>query len=289
MFGLKNPFPKATETISGILIGKKESPAEPVEGTDKHEAEKDKEQEKEKKTKEAAAVAATKAKAAGSRPSSSSKSSGSAETYEQYLVGCVSPFVITVAETDGQVDSHAGYLAPAIKSLASSLDTGPITIGVALAVILLAIHLSLPIFMTPHFSALITLIIPLQSTVTYIKTSLHMPKPFDERTRRPEPTKVDRKTGEEKDEAVYEAEKKKWDEAEAKRKREKEVYATAKQVLDGGPQWIWYWIFYILVNGVRGLVGVYLPGWKGWYELWRSVVLVVVAGPWYAKAALMHT
>lgn len=94
MFGLKNPFPKATETISGILIGKKESPAEPVEGTDKHKAEKDKEQEKEKKAKEAAAVAATKAKAAGSRPSSSSKSSGSAETYEQYLVGCVSPLII---------------------------------------------------------------------------------------------------------------------------------------------------------------------------------------------------
>jgi len=100
MFGLKNPFPKATETISGILIGKKESPAEPVEGTDKHKAEKDKEQEKEKKAKEAAAVAATKAKAAGSRPSSSSKSSGSAETYEQYLVGCVSPLITIVSEAD---------------------------------------------------------------------------------------------------------------------------------------------------------------------------------------------
>ena len=97
MFGLKNPFPKATETISGILIGKKESPAEPVEGIEKlqdkgkeDDAKKDKEQEKEKKTKEAA----TSAKAAGSRPSSSSKSSGSAETYEQYLVGCVSPLII---------------------------------------------------------------------------------------------------------------------------------------------------------------------------------------------------
>jgi hypothetical protein len=143
--------------------------------------------------------------------------------------------------------------------------------------------------MTPHFSALITLIIPLQSTVTYIKTSLHMPKTFDERTRRPEPTKIDRKTGEEKDEAVYEGEKKKWDESEVKRKRDKEVYAAAKKVINGGPQWIWYWVFYVLVNGIRGLVGVYLPGWKGWYELWRSVVLVVVAGPWYAKPALMNT
>lgn len=104
MFGLKNPFPKATETISGILIGKKESSAEPIEGIEnsqdkgkKDDAEEDKEQEKEKKTKEAA----TSAKAAGSRPSSSSKSSGLAETYEQYLVGCVSPLITIVSEADG--------------------------------------------------------------------------------------------------------------------------------------------------------------------------------------------
>jgi hypothetical protein len=160
-----------------------------------------------------------------------------------------------------------------------------VTVGFALAVILLTIHLSLPIFMTPHFSALITLIVPIESTIKHIKTSLHMPsKPSS--SKQPEPSKQDRKTGEDKDESIYAEEVKKWEEREEKRKNDDEKYRSAKKIVEGGPQWIWYWVFYVFVNGIRGLVGVYRPGWKGWYELWRSVVLVVVAGPWYTKAAL---
>jgi len=184
------------------------------------------------------------------------------------------------------VDSHAGYLAPAIKGLAISLDTSLVTIGFALAVILLVIHLSLPIFITPHFSALITLIIPVQSTITYIKTCLHMPPEPSSRPYR-EPSKVDSKTHEEKEQSVYNEELKKWEEKEEKRKSDEVIHRAAIKVVAGGPQWIWYWVFYVLVNGARGLVGIYRPGWKGWYELWRSVVLVVAAGPWYTKSALL--
>lgn len=100
MFGLKNPFPKATETISGILVGKKEGSSDAqAKDTDTdqdkgkdQEKDGDKEKDKEKKAKESAAAAA-KAKSAGAR-SSSSKTSSSAETYEQYLIGCVSPLII---------------------------------------------------------------------------------------------------------------------------------------------------------------------------------------------------
>jgi hypothetical protein len=206
------------------------------------------------------------------------------ETYEDYLIACVWSLNCIYVTADKQVDSHAGYLAPAIKGLANALDTSLITIGFALAVILLVIHLSLPIFMTPHFSSLITLIIPVQSTITFIKTSLHMPPRAS--SKYPEPSKVDEKTNEEKEESVYNEEYKKWEERDEKRKVDEVVYRAARKVVDGGPQWIWFWVLYVLVNGVRGLVGIYRPGWKGWYELWRSVVLVVVAGPWYTKAAL---
>jgi hypothetical protein len=206
------------------------------------------------------------------------------ETYDDYLNSCVRSLTCIHNIADRQVDSHAGYLAPAIKGLANALETSLITIGFALAVILLVIHLSLPIFMTPHFSSLITLIIPVQSTITYIKTTLHMPPRAS--SKYPEPSKVDKVTGEEKEESVYNEEYKKWEERDEKRKIDEVVYRTARKVTDGGPQWIWFWVFYVSVNGVRGLVGIYRPGWQGWYELWRSVVLVVVAGPWYTKAAL---
>jgi hypothetical protein len=113
-----------------------------------------------------------------------------------------------------------------------------------------------------------------------------MPKqPSSKRT---EPEKMDPKTGEEKDEEVYKKEKDYWLEREKKRKVEEPIYAQAIKVTEDGPQWLWYWVFYILVNGMRGPVSVYLPGWKGWYELWRSVVLVIVSGPWQSKAALVQ-
>lgn len=81
-------------------------------------------------------------------------------------------------------------------------------------------------------------------------------------------------------------EMKTWAAKEKKRKLDEAVYARAKKVKEGGPQWIWFWLVYVLINGVRGLVAVYRPGWKGWYELWRSVVLVIVGGPWFSKGAL---
>jgi hypothetical protein len=171
------------------------------------------------------------------------------------------------------VDSHAGYLAPAIKGLAKSLQTNILTISIAIAIILIVIHLSLPIFMTPHFSSLITLLIPAQSTIRWIKVSLHMPNPPS--SKRPEPENKDGKD-----------EMRKWTVKEKKRKQDEAAYNRAKKVKEGGPQWMWFWLVYVILNGCRGLVGIYRPGWKGWFELWRSVMLVVVGGPWFARGAL---
>ena len=279
MFGLENAFKKVTDLLPlpdkdkdkdggrGKDINDKAKDPKGEKGGDKDKDKKDKDKKDETK-----------------KDQSKKPSSSPTETYDDHMIACVCSLTCTQDKADGQVDSHAGYLAPAIKGLAAALDTSLITIGFALGVILLVIHLSLPIFMTPHFSSLITLIIPVQSTITYIKTSLHMPR--EASSKYPEPSKVDRKTGEEKDEGVYNEEYKKWQERDEKRKINEVVYKAARKVTDGGPHWIWYWIFYVVVNGIRGLVGIYRPGWKGWYELWRSVVLVVVAGPWYTKAAL---
>jgi hypothetical protein len=281
MFGLETAFKKVTDLLP--LSDKDKDKDGGGKDKDKDDKAKDstgdKDKDKDKDKKEVAKKDETK-KDETKKPSSSPP----AETYEEYLIACVRSLTCIHEVADKQVDSHAGYLAPAIKGLANALDTSLITIGFALAVILLAIHLSLPIFMTPHFSSLITLIIPVQSTITYIKTSLHMPPRAS--SKYPEPSKVDKITGEEKEESIYKEEFKKWEERDEKRKIDEVVYKAATKVVDGGPQWIWFWVFYILVNGVRGLVGIYRPGWKGWYELWRSVVLVVVAGPWYTKAAL---
>lgn len=107
-------------------------------------------------------------------------------------------------------------------------------------------------------------------------------------SKRPEPSKIDKITNAEKDEVLYNEEYKKWEEREEKRKVDEIKYRAARRIDENGVQWIWFWVFYVVVNGVRGFVGVYRPGWKGWYEVWRSVVLVVVAGPWYTKVALME-
>jgi hypothetical protein len=283
MFGLETAFKKVTDLLplSDKDKDKNKDGGGEIKNAKVHDSkgDKDKDKDKDKGKKDETKKDDTK-KDETKKPSSTPP----AETYEDYLILCVCSLTYIHEVADKQVDSHAGYLAPAIKGLANALDTGLITIGFALAVILLVIHLSLPIFMTPHFSSLITLIIPVQSTITFIKTSLHMPPRAS--SKYPEPSKVDKITGEEKEEGIYNEEYKKWEERDEKRKIDEVVYKAAKTVTDGGPQWIWFWVFYVLVNGVRGLVGIYRPGWKGWYELWRSVVLVVVAGPWYTKTAL---
>jgi len=281
MFGLETAFKKVTDLLP--LPDKDKAKGKDGGGKDEDKADKAKDstgdKDKDNNKKHVANKDGTK-KDETKKPSSTPQ----AETYDGYLIACVCSLTHMSGKADKQVDSHAGYLAPAIKGLANALDTSHITIGFALGVILLVIHLSLPIFMTPHFSSLITLIIPVQSTITFVKTSIYMPPRAS--SKYPEPSKVDKITGEEKEESVYNEEYKKWEERDEKRKIDEIVYKAARRVTDGGPQWIWFWVFYILVNGVRGLVGIYRPGWKGWYELWRSIVLVVVAGPWYTKAAL---
>jgi hypothetical protein len=283
MFGLETAFKKVTDLLplSDKDKDKNKDGGGEIKNAKVHDSkgDKDKDKDKDKGKKDETKKDDTK-KDETKKPSSTPP----AETYEDYLIACVRSLTCISEQADKQVDSHAGYLAPAIKGLANALETSLITIGFALAVILLVIHLSLPIFMTPHFSSLITLIIPVQSTITYIKTTLHMPPRAS--SKYPEPSKVDKITGEEKEESIYNEEYKKWEGRDEKRKTDEIVYKAATKVVDGSPQWIWFWVFYILVNGVRGLVGIYRPGWKGWYELWRSVVLVVVAGPWYTKAAL---
>ena len=51
-------------------------------------------------------------------------------------------------------------------------------------------------------------------------------------------------------------------------------------------QWLAYWVCYALSEMARGCVAVWRPGWKGAFEITRSIGLVTIAGPWFGRAAL---
>lgn len=54
-----------------------------------------------------------------------------------------------------------------------------------------------------------------------------------------------------------------------------------------GAQWLVYWLFYIVLGWMRGMVRVYRPGWVGVFEVGRSGVLVAVGGGWFSKSILV--
>ena len=51
-------------------------------------------------------------------------------------------------------------------------------------------------------------------------------------------------------------------------------------------QWLAYWVCYAFSELARGWMAVWRPGWKGAFEISRSIGLVTIAGPWFARAAL---
>lgn len=48
-------------------------------------------------------------------------------------------------------------------------------------------------------------------------------------------------------------------------------------------QWCTYWLVYVGFSTIRGLISAFRPGWRGVFELGRSVGLVMVGGPWFGK------
>ena len=71
----------------------------------------------------------------------------------------------TESELEGYLKSHGGCLAAPLLSLVSSLQVTATELGLALGIAYLLLHLALPVFILPHYSALVTLIIPIQSTL----------------------------------------------------------------------------------------------------------------------------
>ncbi|WWD03759.1 hypothetical protein V865_001815 [Kwoniella europaea PYCC6329] len=88
-----------------------------------------------------------------SSPSSSSSSrSSSSESRDHKL-------------SSSYLKSHAGFVRPLILSLSSTTTLSPTIISIVLISIFLSLHLYLPLFLIPHLSAPITLLIPIQNTI----------------------------------------------------------------------------------------------------------------------------
>ena len=188
-----------------------------------------------------------------------------------------------------QVTDYAGYLAPIILTLCDVSGRSPAIVGGALAILLMAIHLALPIFIAPHYSCLLTLLVPAQNTIQMLRAELHPPKPARSKESEPKPPAEeegeDDKAKEEKQDA-YKRDKARWAKREAKRKEEEEGVRAAKAKKVAAPQWILFWLIYTVASLARGYVGIVRPGWKGWLEVWRTVVLTVAGGPWFSPTAL---
>ncbi|WWC64468.1 uncharacterized protein I303_107078 [Kwoniella dejecticola CBS 10117] len=66
------------------------------------------------------------------------------------------------------LNSHSGFLKPLILSFSSLTSLSPTIISLIPFSIFLVLHLYLPLFILPHLSALITLLIPIQNTISAI-------------------------------------------------------------------------------------------------------------------------
>ncbi|WVQ66879.1 uncharacterized protein L199_005070 [Kwoniella botswanensis] len=70
--------------------------------------------------------------------------------------------------TSSYLKSHSGFLRPLILSLSTTTTLSGTIISLNLLFIFLSLHLYLPLFLIPHLSAPITLLIPIQSTIQCI-------------------------------------------------------------------------------------------------------------------------
>ncbi|WWC94985.1 hypothetical protein V866_001837 [Kwoniella sp. B9012] len=91
-------------------------------------------------------------KKSSSSSSSSSSRSSSSESRDDNLIS-------------SYLKSHAGFLRPLILSLSTTTTLSPTIISLILLLIFLFLHLYLPLFLIPHLSAPITLLIPIQSNI----------------------------------------------------------------------------------------------------------------------------
>ncbi|ORX34600.1 hypothetical protein BD324DRAFT_162114 [Kockovaella imperatae] len=162
--------------------------------------------------------------ALSSSPSSRSKTRLSGSDYDKH-----SGFI------DSCLKSHAEYLAQPTLIIAQSLGVSPLHLSYGVGAVILALHLVLPAFLLPHFSALFTLIPPVQSSLQSI-------------------TLETKKSGRDARDAA---------------------------------QWCIYWVIYTFFELARGSVSVYLPGVVPFFELSRSVCLIICGGPWFGRAGLV--
>ncbi|WVF70224.1 hypothetical protein IAT40_005013 [Kwoniella sp. CBS 6097] len=131
----------------------------PKSGSSSKEKSKSKSESKSKRAKasdpKVRAKAKTKAKGKSSE-SSSSKSSQKASGNNQ------DAFVLSGLE------SHAGFLRPLVLQLSSITSFTPLHVLIILFTVFILLHLYLPLFLIPHLSAAVTLVIPIQNTIKSI-------------------------------------------------------------------------------------------------------------------------
>lgn len=186
-----------------------------------------------------------------------------------------------------QVREYAGHLAPVILTLSDASGRSPTVVCGALAILLLAIHVSLPIFIAPHYSCLLTLLVPAQCTIRMLRAELHPPKRSLSKEPELKPPGEDEEDEDGTKLEEYKKEKADWTKREAKRKTEEDRIKEAEATKAAAPQWLLFWLLYTSASLGRGYVGIIRPGWKGWFELWRTVILTLAGGPWYSPTALL--
>lgn len=52
-------------------------------------------------------------------------------------------------------------------------------------------------------------------------------------------------------------------------------------------QWLAYWVTYTFLGMTGGWIGIVRPAWAWLFELWKTLTLVILAGPWYGRQILV--
>jgi hypothetical protein len=133
------------------------------------------------------------------------------------------------------LQSHAGWLNKPIASQSDTIVMDITYTSSILGIVYFVFLLISPAFLSPHISALITLVIPVQCTVRTV------------------------------------------------------VMEKVKDVKQSqnAPQWVFYWVIYVLWGMARGWISTFRPGYKAVFEVVRTVGLVVIGGPWFGRAGLV--